>query len=73
MTDQIQDVEPQEPIVVQLTLNVDQVNFILGALGKLPTESGAWIIRNVVGQQAQQQLDALKPQEETTEEVSIEE
>jgi hypothetical protein len=73
MTDQIQDVEPQEPIVVQLTLNVDQVNFILGALGKLPTESGAWIIRNIVGQQAQDQLDALKPKEETTEEVSIEE
>jgi len=71
MTDQVQDVQetqPQEPIVIQLTLNLDQVNFILGALGKLPTESGAWIVRNIVGQQAQQQVEALNSEQETTEE-----
>jgi hypothetical protein len=67
MTDQEQQTEKQETINIQLTLNIDQVNFILGALGKLPTESGAWIVRQVVGQQAQQQVELL--QSETTKET----
>ena len=80
MADQDQNTQeaqqPKEPIVVTLSLNLDQVNFILGALGKLPTESGAWIVRSVVGQQAQQQVDAIKAQQEsestseTTEEIT---
>jgi hypothetical protein len=67
MTEQEQQTEKQDPISIQLSLNLDQVNFILGALGKLPTESGAWIVRQIVGQQAQQQVETL--QTETTKET----
>ena len=68
MTEQVQDTQTeqkQEPIILQLTLNLDQINFILGALGKLPTESGAWVVRQVVAQQAQQQVQELTEKEDT--------
>jgi hypothetical protein len=69
MTEQLQNNETeqlQEPIVIQLTLNLEQINFVLGSLGKLPTESGAWVLRQIIGQQAQQQIETLGENKEET-------
>jgi hypothetical protein len=69
MTEQLQNNETeqlQEPTVLQLTLNLEQINFVLGALGKLPTESGAWVLRQIIGHQAQQQIETLSENKEET-------
>lgn len=59
MTDEVQQ---QEPIQLTIVLNVDQVNAVVNALGKLPTEQGVWPLRQFIIAQAQQQL---QPQEDT--------
>lgn len=60
---QEQEVQQQEPIFVTLSLNLEQVNFILNALGKLPTETGAWGLMQRVSQQVHKQLDATSEEE----------
>jgi len=41
MTEQTQQQEvAQEPVIIQLTLNFEQVNAVVNAVGKLPTETG---------------------------------
>jgi hypothetical protein len=65
---QTQQVE-QQPISVNLNLTLEQINFVMGALGKLPTETGAWIVLQVIRSQAQTQIESLHPQEEITEET----
>lgn len=65
---QTQQVEQKEPIFISLNLTLEQVNFIINSLGKLPTESGAWIIRQIVGSQAQEQFDVIQSETEDTEE-----
>lgn len=59
-TQQTQQTEvPQVPVIVQLTLNFEQVNVIVNALGKLPTETGVWPLRQIIVDQTNQQLVAL--------------
>lgn len=58
----------QEQTVLTLELTLDQVNFVFGALGKLPTESGAWMIRQIIANQIQPQLPEKT---ETTEEQTV--
>jgi len=66
---QTQQVKEQQPISVNLNLTLEQINFVMGALGKLPTETGAWIVLQVIRSQAQTQIESLHPQEEVTEET----
>lgn len=57
-----------EPVILNLTLNFDQVNAVVAALGRLPTESGVWPLREIIIQQANSQLEVLstqKTEEET--------
>ena len=61
-----QEQTQQEPIIVGLTLNIEQINFILGALGKLPTETGAWLVRQIVVDQVNPQLESMQSVEEET-------
>lgn len=65
---QTQQVEQQEPIFISLNLTIEQVNFILNALGKMPTESGAWVVTQIVGSQAQEQFDVIQSETAKTEE-----
>jgi hypothetical protein len=45
-----------QPVIFSLQLPVNQVEFILNALGDLPTKSGAWIVNQNIQQQVQKQL-----------------
>lgn len=61
MTEQTQQPEvAQEPVIIQLTLNFEQVNAIVNAVGKLPTETGVWPLRQIIIDQTNQQLMALE-------------
>lgn len=66
MTQETQQTEQQEQVVVTLSLNVTQINFILESLGKMPTDTGAWIVRQIVATQAQSQLGSQQESEEET-------
>jgi hypothetical protein len=68
MTEQTQQPEvsqQQEPVIIQLVLNFEQVNAVVGALGKLPTETGVWLLRQVIVDQTNQQLVALEAAKQT--------
>lgn len=56
---QTQEINQQEQITISLYLTLEQVNFIINSLGKLPTETGAWIVRQIVSSQAQEQYDSI--------------
>lgn len=60
MTEQTQQEVAQEPVIIQLTLNFEQVNAIVNAVGKLPTETGVWPLRQIIIDQTNQQLMALE-------------
>jgi Tfp pilus assembly protein PilO len=61
MTEQTQQPEvTQVPVIIQLTLNFEQVNAIVNAVGKLPTETGVWPLRQIIIDQTNQQLLALE-------------
>jgi hypothetical protein len=61
MTEQTQQPEvAQVPVIIQLTLNFEQVNAIVNAVGKLPTETGVWPLRQIIIDQTNQQLLALE-------------
>jgi len=51
--------EQQTPILT-LQLNVDQINAVLGALGKLPTETGVWPLMRLINDQATSQLQSMQ-------------
>ena len=48
--------------VLTLHLNVEQINAVLGALGKLPTETGVWPLLKEISEQATAQFQALQSQ-----------
>jgi Tfp pilus assembly protein PilO len=60
MTEQTQQEVAQEPVIIQLTLNFEQVNAVVNAVGKLPTETGVWPLRQIIIDQTNQQLMALE-------------
>lgn len=61
MTEQTQTQEvAQEPVIIQLVLNFEQVNAVVNAVGKLPTETGVWPLRQIIIDQTNQQLMALE-------------
>ena len=63
MTEQTQQPEvaqQPDPVIIQLVLNFEQVNAVVNALGKLPTETGVWPLRQVIVEQTNQQLAALE-------------
>ena len=47
---------------IKLTLDVNEVNYILQTLGELPTKTGAWTLLAKIKEQADPQVP---PQEET--------
>ena len=47
---------------IKLTLDVNEVNYILQTLGELPTKTGAWVILAKIKEQANPQV----PKEETS-------
>ena len=49
----------QSQVVVSLDLTVEQINVVLSALGKLPTETGVFPLRQFIAQQAQEKVDAI--------------
>jgi len=70
MTEQTQQPEVEvsqqpDPVIIQLVLNFEQVNAVVGALGKLPTETGVWLLRQVIVDQTNQQLVALESAKQT--------
>lgn len=42
--------------ILTLQLNVEQINAVLNALGKLPTETGVWPLMRAINEQASSQL-----------------
>jgi len=64
MTDQT----TQSQLVVSLDLTVEQINVVLGALGKLPTESGVFPLRQFIAQQAQEKVNAIVAAQEPADE-----
>ena len=70
MTEQSQQPEvaqQPDPVIIQLVLNFEQVNAVVNALGKLPTETGVWPLRQVIVDQTNQQLTALEAAKQTAE------
>lgn len=59
MEEQTQQPSP----VLTLQLNVEQINAVLGALGKLPTDTGVWPLMRVISEQATVQFQALQSQD----------
>ena len=55
----------QSQVVVSLDLTVEQINVVLNALGKLPTESGVFPLRQFIAQQAQEKVDAMLAEQQT--------
>jgi hypothetical protein len=49
--------------VLTLHLNVEQINAVLGALGKLPTDTGVWPLLRMISEQATAQFQALQSQD----------
>jgi hypothetical protein len=57
-------------LVLTLHLNIEQINAVLGALGKLPTETGVWPLLQLISDQANTQFQALQSRD-APEETSI--
>lgn len=64
MNAEVKDQSPAEPVFLNISLTVDQINAVIGSLGKLPTESGVWMLRQYIINQAQAQIDELPQTEE---------
>lgn len=60
MTEQAQQQNDLETPVFNLSLSLDQISFIQGALGKLPTETGAWMVRQLIASQVSPQVEAFQ-------------
>ena len=48
---------------VNLSLNVDELNFLMNVLGELPTKSNAWLLVQKIKGQAEPQVAAQQPAE----------
>ena len=48
---------------VNLSLNVDELNFLMNVLGELPTKSNAWLLVQKIKQQAETQVAAPQGEE----------
>lgn len=57
--------EQQPSPVLTLQLSVEQVNAVLNALGKLPSETGVYPLMININDQASQQLAALQAEQPT--------
>ena len=53
-------IEENQPLIVTLSLNIDQINAILSGLGELPTKHGVWPLTQVIISQVQEQLPPAK-------------
>jgi len=68
MTEEVQNTEVQEkPIVLNIQLNIAQINAVVDALGKLPTETGVFPLRQQIITQAEQQLATMQPADDSNE------
>jgi hypothetical protein len=63
MTEQTQ----AQQVVLSLELTVEQINVVLNALGKMPTESGVFPLRQFIVTQAQEKVDAIVAQQAAAE------
>lgn len=72
---QEQEQQEQPTVYVSLLLNAGQFNMIVQALNKLPTESDAWLLRQNIIQQVQEQIEqankAAEQQPETETNTTI--
>lgn len=71
-TQQPEEQQAQEPVVLTLNLNVEQIQKVIFALNELKTGSDVWPLRQFIIQQANTQLQTLQPAEETPTESSAE-
>lgn len=58
--------QPQEPVMLVLNLNLDQVTALISCLDEVPTKFNAWPLKQIVIQQANAQLQQLNQQAEAT-------
>ena len=49
---------------IKLTLDVNDVNYILQTLGELPTKTGAWELLKIIKEQADPQVPPSEPPQE---------
>lgn len=61
----------QQPIIVNLNLNLNQVGFILGALDDMKTGTGAWMVRNAIVEQVNPQIQGLQVAQPTEGEETV--
>lgn len=54
----------QEPQVINLTLTIDKVNFVLGALSELPYKQSAVLITEIQGQASAQMPEPPKKEDD---------
>ena len=59
-----------EKLIVNLSLNEDEVNFVMAVLGELPTKSNAFILLSNIQGQVNQQLGTKAPPEGSGNEAS---
>ena len=61
----------QQPIIVNLTLNLNQIGFILGALDDMKTGTGAWMVRNAIVEQVNPQIQELQAAQQPAGEETV--
>ena len=66
MTEQVQQQNDLETSVFNLSLSLEQISFIQGALGKLPTETGAWMVRQLIASQIGPQVESIQQAQKET-------
>jgi hypothetical protein len=49
---------------IKLTLDVNDVNYILQTLGELPTKTGVWVLLAKIKEQADPQVPPQEPPQE---------
>ena len=49
---------------IKLTLDVNDVNYILQTLGELPTKTGAWVLLAKIKEQSDPQVPPQEPPQE---------
>ena len=58
--------QAQTSPILTLQLKVEQINAVLNALGKLPTETGVWHLMRVINEQATPQLAQYQSSDNTS-------
>lgn len=57
-------------MMINIELHIDEVNGVLNLLGKMPTETNVWPLCAKIREQAQVQMNAAQPAQESPEGVT---